>query len=119
MGDQDSVYIPTTTACKAYKFARLFYGPYRIVEQSGTGVVVCPVNQPQADLIRVAYNRIRHCADSISDVFWPTRARVTQTRSRGLTENFAGQPITQTTDAVSGSESVSSRLRMNKTKQQS
>ena len=51
-------------------------------------------------------------------MFWPTRARVTQTRSRGLIENFAEEAITQTTDVVSGSESIPSRSRMNKTKQQ-
>ena len=74
VGDRVFVYMPAAKACKAYKFARPFYGPYRIVEQSETGVVVRPVDRPQADPIRVAYNRIRHCADSIPDVFWPTRA---------------------------------------------
>ena len=54
----------------------------------------------------------------IPDVFWPTRARVTQTRSRGLTGNIAEEAMTQATDAVSGSESVPSRPGMNKTKQQ-
>ena len=118
MGDRVFVYMPAAKACKAYKFARPFYGPYRIVEQSETGVVVRPVDRPQADPIRVAYNRIRHCADSIPDVFWPTRARVTQTRSRGLIGNVTAEAITQTTDVFYGSESIPSRSRMNKTKQQ-
>ena len=118
VGDRVFVYMPAAKACKAYKFARPFYGPYRIVEQSETGVVVRPVDQPQADPIRVAYNRIRHCADSIPDVFWPTRAGLTQTRSKGLIENFAEEAITQTIDVVSGSESIPSRSRMNETKQQ-
>ena len=108
--------MPAAKACKAYKFARPLYRPHSIVEQSGTGVVVRPVDRLQADLIRVAYNRIRHCANTISDVFWPTRTRVTQTRSRGLTENFTEKAITQTTDVVSGSESITSRSRMNKIK---
>ena len=118
MGDRVFVYMPAAKACKAYKFARPFYGPYCIVEQSETGVVVRPVDRSQADPIRVVYNRIRHCAALIPDVFWPTRARVTQTRSRGLTENFAEEAITQITDVVSGFESIPSRSRMNKTKQQ-
>ena len=80
-------------------------------------MVVRPVDQPQADPIRVAYNRIRYCADLIPDVFWPIRARVTKTISRGLIRNFAKETITRTTDVVSGSESVSSRLGMNKSKQ--
>ena len=85
----------------------------RRVRQPGVGV--CPVDQPQADPIRIAYNMTLHCTDLIP---WPTRARVTQTRSRGLTGNFAEEAIAQTTDAVnSGSESVSSRPGMNKSKQ--
>ena len=96
-----------------YLCASPFYGPCCIVEQSEIGVVVCLVDQLQADLIRVAYNRIRHCADSIPDVFWPSRAKVTQARSRGLIENFAEEAITQTTDVVSGSESIPSISRMN------
>ena len=43
---------------------------------------------------------------------------MTQTRSRGLVENFVEEAITQTTDVVSGSESIPFRSRMNKTKQQ-
>lgn len=30
------------------------------------------------DPIKVAYNRIRHCADSIPDIFWPTKTQVIQ-----------------------------------------
>ena len=56
--------------------------------------------------IRVAYNRIWHCTDSISDVCWPIRARVTQTRSKGITGNIVEEAKTQTTDAVSGYELV-------------
>ena len=68
--------MPAAKACKAYKFLRPFYGPYCLIGQSETGVVVHPVDPPQADPIRLAYNKIQHCAHSIH-VFWPTRARVT------------------------------------------
>ena len=111
------VYMPAAKACKAYKFARPFYGPYQIIEQSHdqTGVVVCPVDRPQADSIRVAYNRIRHCADSIPDVFWPTRARVTRTKLRKPTGNSVSEAVIQTTDVTSGSRTVTCRLGMKKT----
>ena len=39
---------------------------------------------------------------------------MTQTRSRGLNGNIEEEAMTQTTDAVSGSESVPSRSGMNK-----
>ena len=40
VGDCVFVYMPAAKACKAYKFARPFYGPYRIVGRSKTGVYV-------------------------------------------------------------------------------
>ena len=52
-------------------------------------------------------------------MFWPTRARVPETKSKELTGSFVEEAITQTTDVVSGSESIPSRPGMNKTKQQS
>ena len=61
-------------ATKAYKFARPFHGPYRIIEQTDTGVLVQPIDKTQAELIRVGYNEIRHPFDSLSSKFWPTRA---------------------------------------------
>ena len=75
-----------------------------------TGMVVRPGDRLQADPIRVAYNRIWHCTDSISDVCWPIWARVTQTRSKGITGNIVEEAKTQTTDAVSGYELVPFRL---------
>ena len=58
VGDRVFVYMPAAKACKAYKFARPFYGPYRILEQNELGVVVRPVDKPQSEPIRVAYDRI-------------------------------------------------------------
>ena len=55
VGDQVSVYMSAAKACKAYKFTRPLYGPYCIVGQSDTGVVH-PVDQPQADPIRVGFD---------------------------------------------------------------
>ena len=74
VGERVLVYMPSAKACKAYKFARPFHGPYRIRSLDGTGVVIQPVNKPQAEPIRVAYDRIRHCSELIADKFWPTSA---------------------------------------------
>ena len=75
VGDRVFVYMPAAKACKAYKFARPFYGPYRILEQNELGVVVRPVDKPQSEPIRVAYDRIRKCPDEIPNKFWPTSVR--------------------------------------------
>ena len=44
--------MPAVKACKAYKFASPFHGPYCIVELSKTGIAVCPVD----------YNRVQQCS---------------------------------------------------------
>jgi len=50
--------MPAAKVCKAYKFARPFHGPYRIIEQNVTGVVVRPVDKLQVEPIRVAFNQV-------------------------------------------------------------
>ena len=40
VGDRVMVYVPAAKACKSYKFARPFHGPYRIIAQDETGVVI-------------------------------------------------------------------------------
>ena len=83
VGDRVFVYMPAAKVTKAYKFARPFHGPYQIIEQSDTGVVVHQIDKPQAEPIRVAYNRIRHYCDSLPNKFWPTRARSNKRLSAG------------------------------------
>ena len=64
----------------------------------------------------MAYNRIQHCADSIPDVFWPTRARVT--KSGKPTGKSVNEVVAPTTDTISGSRTVPSKPGMNKTEAQ-
>ena len=52
---------------KHTKFTRPFHGLYRIVELSKTDTVVRTVDQPQADPIRIAYNKICQCSGLIPD----------------------------------------------------
>ena len=98
--------MPAVIASKAYKFARPFHGPYCIVELSKTGVVVCPVDQPQAEPIRVAYNRIRQCFGLIPDKFWPTRTRVIRSKSKRHDGTSADGTVMRNT---TGSKSMCSK----------
>ena len=72
VGDRVFVYMQAAKVCKAYKFARSFYCPYRIIEQNELEVVVRPEDKPQSEPIRVAYGRIRRFPDEIPNKFWPT-----------------------------------------------
>ena len=53
------MYIPKEKLTKAYKFARPFHGPYRVVEVLDTGVSVRPVHWLQEESFRVNLNRLR------------------------------------------------------------
>ena len=57
--------MPAAKRGKAHKFARPFCGPYRIVDLFNNGAEVQLIAKPQADNIRVAFNRIRRCPDEI------------------------------------------------------
>ena len=52
------VYMPKEKLTKAYNFARLFHGPYRVVKVLDTRVSVRPVHRSQEESIRVALNRL-------------------------------------------------------------
>ena len=41
------MYMTAAKETEAHKFARPFHSPYRIMQQSDTGVTVCPIDKPQ------------------------------------------------------------------------
>ena len=73
LGDRVFVHMPAEKRGKAYKFARTFHGPYRVVELLENGVRVVPVDKPQESPIRVALNRVRCCPVQLPNEFWPRR----------------------------------------------
>ena len=66
------VYMPKEKASKAYKFARPFHGPFRVMDVLETGVIVQPVDRPQDGDIRVSFDRVRRCPIGVLEgVSWP------------------------------------------------
>ena len=49
----------STVTGKAWKLARPYYGPYRVVSVTPTNVKARLVNDPDAETIFVAVNRVR------------------------------------------------------------
>lgn len=66
-GDRVFVYMPVAKRGKAYKFTKLFSGPYRIVELFNNGAAVQLISRPHSGTVRVALNRIRRCPKEIPD----------------------------------------------------
>ena len=66
--------MPKEKATKAYKFARPFHGPFRVVEVLDAGVVVRPVDPLRGESIRVAVNQVRRCPEAVPEgESWPAR----------------------------------------------
>ena len=84
VGDREFVLMPSAKNTKAYKFARPFFRPYRVVVVHPTGLEVRPVDRPHAPTIRVALNRVRRCPDEISDTFWPRHGNKNQNQKAAV-----------------------------------
>lgn len=58
VGERVLVYMPNAKQGKAWKFARPFHGPYRILELTETNARVCPVHKPKQSSIFVSLDKI-------------------------------------------------------------
>ena len=67
VGDTVFVHMPGDVQGKAWKFARPFHGPYRILELTPTNASVCLVDKPQDAPIFVSLDRVRRCPKEIPD----------------------------------------------------
>ena len=92
VGDRVFVHMPSERREKAYKFARTFHGPYRIVEILENGVRVVRVDKPQDSPIRVAIYSIRCCPVQLRDEFWPK----TDSKSTDSSQVVSTHPVMDT-----------------------
>ena len=80
-GNRAFLYKPAARSGSAYKFARPYHGPYRILEVTSNNAKIRPVDKPQDEPILVALSRLRRCAEEIADEFWPTRKSTTSVKT--------------------------------------
>ena len=59
-------------------------------------MVIQSVDKPQAEPIRIAYDRVRHCSELLTDKFRPTRAR---SKSSKKTSFYHGNPDDNDTES--------------------
>lgn len=92
VGERAFLYKPAAKSGKAYKFARPYYGPYRIVEVTSNDAKICPVDKPDEEPIFVALDRLRRCPEEIGDEFWPARAKK-RTQSPNLSQAVESRDV--------------------------
>ena len=96
-GNRAFLYKPSARSGSAYKFARPYHGPYRILEVMSNNAKIRPVDKPQDEPILVALSRLRRCPEEIGDDFWPTRKSTTsvETSVQGIPDNDTPAPIAE------------------------
>lgn len=70
IGDRVMVYMPHSVSGKAWKLARPFYGPYRVLSLTPTNAEVKLVDKPDSGSIFVALNRVRLCYPELPSKSW-------------------------------------------------
>ena len=73
--DRVMVHFPSTVRGKAWKFARPYFGPYRIISLTPTNAEVQRVDQPNGETLFVALDRVRPCYQEMSDEVWVGRGK--------------------------------------------
>ena len=74
-GQRVFVFIPAAAQGKTRKFARPYYGLYRVKEASEQGVVVRLIDNPRGKEIRVSLDQVCCCPTQLGDEFWPKKGK--------------------------------------------
>ena len=88
-GDRVMVYMPHEVTGKSLKFARPFFGPYRVLSVTPTNIEVF-----------VSLDRIRPCYDELPDVSWSGHSR--RRRKKGKSLSDKSSPTESPQDQYSG-----------------
>ena len=98
------VFFPNKVTGKAWKLARPYFGPYRVLTLTPTNAEVQLVHDSDSESIFVALDRIRRCYDEMSDKVWmghgvkPAKAKersnITRSNPAPTTPTYQG-PITR------------------------
>ena len=74
IGDRVFVLMLAARLGPAYKLARPFHGPFRVIATDANVVEVRRVDRPRATILHVSKCRVRRCPPAVPDTFWPGRA---------------------------------------------
>ena len=90
--DRVMVYMPSAVKGKAWKLARPFYGPYRVLAATPTNLEVKPVDKPDAESIFVSLDRIRPCYPELPNVSWCGNAKYKRNKKKSQVQEET-QPV--------------------------
>ena len=95
VGDRVMVHMPGTIKGKAWKFARAFYGPYRVLALTPSNAEVRLVDKPEETSIFVSLDRLRACPEELPAVSWTGHTRKYRLqKTKNTTHSPKQNPVT-------------------------
>jgi hypothetical protein len=90
IGTRVMVHMPSEVQGKAWKLARPFHGPYRVVATTPNNAEVVLIDKPKEQSIFVSLDRIRLCHEEMEDTTWtgPRKKRKQSKRKEEPTALF-------------------------------
>ena len=70
VGDRVMVFFPSQVKGKAWKLARPYFDPYKVLSFTPTNTEVQLAHDPESESIFVALDRVCHCYNEMSDKVW-------------------------------------------------
>ena len=93
------IHMPSAVTGKAWKLARPYHGPFRVLNVTPTNIEARLVDDPSSESIFVAVNRVRPCYSGVPDKSWtgPKKRRAKKKKNSGtkLTSTTSTGPVTR------------------------
>lgn len=86
IGDRGMIHMPSAVTGKAWKLARPYHGPYRVLNVTPTNIEARLVDDPSSESIFVAVNRVRPCYNGVPDESWTGRKKSRSKKKKVNTE---------------------------------
>ena len=90
------VYMPHSISGTAWKLARPFYGPYRVLSLTPTNAEVKLIDKPDSDSIFVALDRVRLCYPELPSKSWSgQKSKQSRIKNRNKKLTMVATPATE------------------------
>ena len=93
VGSRVMVHMQGEVQGKAWKLARPFHGPYRVIALTPNNVEVSLIDKPKDQSIFISLNRIRLCYDEMEDTTWTGPKKKRKQSKREEQSTVSTQPL--------------------------
>ena len=115
VGDRVMIHMPHEATGKAWRLARAFHGPFRVLSVIPTNIEARLVDRPEQSSIFVSWSRVRQCYDELANVSWSGHSTTSHSKKRVNTSKKSVHVTPVVTGNRSFTRSQAKRLAANST----